>query len=161
PRAAASLCALAMGALIGVYSPTRLNWKSPHPYIGTVETLLAYDRGSGYGRLVQYRHSLAMAIDHPIFGVGPGNWQILYHAYSIGIRPPVVALIWQIPSRPNSDWVGFTAERGVPATIVLLAAFVSLAVGLVKSARRQGWLTDYDEKDHCALVGLGILIALA
>jgi O-antigen ligase len=102
-----------------------------------------------------------MAIDHPTLGVGPGNWKILYPAYSIGIQPPVVAPIWEVPSRPNSDLIGFTAERGVPATVVLLAALVSLAVGHVRSLTRLGHSTDYDEKSYCALASLGILIALA
>jgi putative inorganic carbon (HCO3(-)) transporter len=160
-QVAASVCGLVIGVFVGVYSPTRLDWKSPHPYIGTVRSLLAYDRGSGYGRIVQYRHSLAMAIDHPTLGVGPGNWKILYPAYSIGIQPPVVAPIWEVPSRPNSDLIGFIAERGVPATVVLLAALVSLAVGHVRSLTRLGHSTDYDEKSYCALASLGILIALA
>jgi hypothetical protein len=153
----ALLCALALGVVAAVYTPTRLSWKSPHPYMETVKNLLAHNRGSGLGRIVQCRHSMAMVMDHPALGVGPGNWEILYPAYLLGIRPPVIARLWHIPSRPSSDWVGFTAERGVPATVALLAALVTLAMAQIESLGRS---TNYDERAYCSLVALGTLIAL-
>ena len=48
-----------------------------------------YQGGSGRGRLIQYERTLALAIRHPLLGVGPGNWPVEYLVFGFdeGERP--------------------------------------------------------------------------
>ena len=52
------------------------------PYLDSAAGLVNYKGGSGAGRLVQYENSLAMTRAHPAFGVGPGNWPVVYPKFA-------------------------------------------------------------------------------
>lgn len=134
PVASTARCSVALGALVAglilsVLIPTQLRWTSPSPYLESAEGLLAYDRGSGQSRLRQYNRSIAMVADHLALGVGPGNWRVIYPSYLPKKGPPG---LWY-PRRANSDWITLAAERGMPATVLFLAALVSIAAACWKS----------------------------
>jgi hypothetical protein len=129
-RCGAALGALLAGVFLAVVVPTGLQWSSPHPYLESAEAIAAYNQGSGRARLKQYRRSLAMAGDHLVVGVGPGNWRIAYPSYYPKKTQPG---LWY-PRRGNSDWIVLVAERGAPATILFVASVVSLAIGCWKSS---------------------------
>jgi len=93
-----------------------------------------YQEGSGRGRLVQYQQSLWMAVRHPLFGVGPGNWAVEYPAQAARrdpslneSQPGMTFNPW-----PSSDWVALVAERGFPAVVLLALVFVFIAIGGVR-----------------------------
>lgn len=69
-------------------------------------------------RLALWGHTLNMIQDHPIFGVGPGNWPYAYAQYDQGdlLRAD------QEPLRPHNDLLWIAAEMG----ILGLLAFLSL-----------------------------------
>ncbi|HET8633840.1 MAG TPA: O-antigen ligase family protein, partial [Gemmatimonadales bacterium] len=86
-RATRGRLATLIGAgLLGVAGafllPNALEWKSDTPYLDSLVGVANFRDGSGHGRLVQWRNTLRMAKDHPVLGVGPGNWQVYYPLYT-------------------------------------------------------------------------------
>jgi O-antigen ligase len=126
----------AFGAAAAILIPNTLNWKSDSPYLDTVTGVVNYREGSGHGRLVQYGTSLKLAVQHPLLGVGPGNWAVAYPKVAAKGDPSIdhddgmTANPW-----PSSDWIAMLAERGVPATLAFVLALIGLTV-LAFSAMR-------------------------
>ncbi len=124
-----ALCAVAGGGLALVL-PNALHWRSENPYLESVKNVASYEKGSGHGRLIQYRNSMMMALRHPLFGAGPGNWPVEYPRHvRAGDRsldpsdPGMTFNPW-----PSSDWFAFLSERGPAATIVLALFFLRVAL---------------------------------
>ena len=69
------------GIVLAVVLPNRLNWRSDSPYLESLTGVANYKEGSGLGRIIQYRNTLTMAAQHPLLGVGPGNWPVHYPVY--------------------------------------------------------------------------------
>jgi O-antigen ligase len=151
-RIAALAGALALGAAVAVLVPNRLQWRSDAPYLESLRGVADYRSGSGRGRLVQYRHTLEMVRDHPVTGVGPGNWPVAYPRYT---RPgdPAFAAGQPVPTNPwpSSDWVGIAAERGLPALVLLVAA------GVLLTARAVSRLGGKPDRRAAAVGGLALL----
>ena len=128
---------LATGAVLAL--PNALHWRSKNPYLESIHKVADYSGGSGKGRLIQYERTLGLAVRHPLFGVGPGNWAVEYPARvpasdpSMNESDPGMTMNpW-----PSSDWVAFLAERGPLATILLGLFFlgvIRLAFGQLFSA---------------------------
>ena len=93
--------------------PNRLNWRSDSPYLESLTGVANYKEGSGRGRLIQYGNTLSMAADHPILGVGPGNWPVYYPRYK-SRADPSFDTDDIIPTNPwpSSDWMAMVSERG-------------------------------------------------
>jgi hypothetical protein len=138
-----------VGILMAVGAPTI--WKSPTVYLTTMREMTAYDRGSGRGRLIQYRNTLRMSGDHLLFGVGPGNWAAHYPRYAVvgdpSFRPDQ---LWQTPAHPTGDWLGLFAERGLFCLLAWTMAFVAYA--------RRAWRRARD--GEAALLSLLVTIAI-
>jgi len=70
-----------------------------------------------------------MAAAHPLFGVGPGNWPVVYPAYAArndpSLNPSEPGMTFN--PWPSSDWMAFVSERGLVTTVILLLAFVGIA----------------------------------
>ena len=119
----------AAGAAAAILVPNTLNWKSDSPYLDTVTGVVNYREGSGRGRLVQYATSLKLTAQHPLLGVGPGNWPVDYPKVAAKGDPSIdhddgmTANPW-----PSSDWIAMLAERGIPATLAFVLAMFGLAV---------------------------------
>jgi O-antigen ligase len=133
----------AFGAAAAILIPNTLNWKSDSPYLDTVTGVVNYREGSGHGRLVQYGTSLKLAVQHPLLGVGPGNWAVAYPKVAAKGDPSIdrddgmTANPW-----PSSDWIAMVAERGIPATLAFVLALVGLAVLAIGAMRNS---LDLDE----------------
>lgn len=143
--------AAVIGGMVAIVLPNTLNWKSESPYLDTARAMVDYKKGSGRGRVAQYRNSLSMTIDNPAFGVGPGNWSVEYPRFA----PPgdrsiaddgMTANPW-----PSSDWMAFVSERGLVPTLALLGTFTVLFFGAL---RRWSELKDPDAVlAQCVLAG--------
>lgn len=122
--------AAGLGALLALVLPNRLEWKSDSPYLDSVRGLADYREGSGKGRLVQYRNTVRMALDHPLVGVGPGNWPVAYPKYTFAGDPAFDPDDF-IPTNPwpSSDWIALLAERGPAALLAVLVLGAALALG--------------------------------
>jgi hypothetical protein len=157
------LFALPLAAVIGgaaaLVLPNTLDWRSDSPYMDTAKSVVNYKEGSGAGRLVQYGNSLRMSLRHPLLGVGPGNWAVVYPRFAAKDDPSLSDDGMTSNPWPSSDWMTFVSERGVVSFILLaLAMLALLADGLraVKEGR-----TPEERLSACALVGtLAILVVV-
>ncbi|HKO15070.1 MAG TPA: O-antigen ligase family protein, partial [Gemmatimonadaceae bacterium] len=122
------MIAAGIGAVLALVLPNALEWKSDNPYLESVTGIVNYQEGSGHGRLVQYTNSLHMALAHPVLGVGPGNWPVMYPRYASRGDPSLTSADEGMTSNPwpSSDWVAFIAERGLPATALLALTLLAL-----------------------------------
>jgi O-antigen ligase len=125
-RARGTFGVVVLGATLAVALPTGLRWRSPHPYRDTFVHLVDPSSTSGAGRLVQYATTLRMAAAHPTLGVGPGNWAARYVSFAEKGDPTVHEALTPVNRLPNSDLLGFVAERGIFASCCLVALVVSL-----------------------------------
>ncbi len=132
-RRRAALLALALAIGVGLAPRvSTLRWASATPYVDTLTHWVDPASPSAHGRLVQYATTWRMATAHPVLGVGPGNWAGAYPSFATATDPTVGDGPWPTTRLPNSDLLGFLAERGFPA-FALLVLLVALCV------RRGGW----------------------
>jgi O-antigen ligase len=135
------------GLLLALTLPNQLNWRSDSPYLDSLTGVANFREGSGRGRLIQYGNTARMAADHPILGVGPGNWPVHYPRYK-SPGDPAFDADDVIPTNPwpSSDWMAILAERGLPAFVLLILAGTTIALGawarVRGSARRPPSLAD-------------------
>ena len=144
----------AAGLVLSLILPNRLNWRSNSPYLDSLTGVANYREGSGRGRLIQYGNTLAMAVHHPIFGVGPGNWPVAYPRF-MSPGDPSFHIGDIIPTNPwpSSDWMAMLAERGFLALILLALVGGSLTLGAWARLRR-------GPRDTPALTDLTIVATL-
>jgi hypothetical protein len=125
----------AAAVVLALVLPNALEWKSDSPYLDSVRGVVNYKEGSGAGRLVQYRNSLKMATAHPILGVGPGNWSVVYPKFASRNDPSLNDEGMTSNPWPSSDWIAFLAERGFLAVVAYGLALIGLLVGAWMRAR--------------------------
>jgi len=148
------------GAIAAMLIPNRLEWKSDSPYLDSAAGLVNYKEGSGAGRLVQYGNSLRMTGAHPLFGVGPGNWPVVYPEYA-SRNDPSMSTDETITSNPwpSSDWVAYLSERGGIGLALLLLAMLGLIGRALRELRRGG--PRDPERVLTAIALVGTLVAVA
>ncbi|HEX8850499.1 MAG TPA: O-antigen ligase family protein [Gemmatimonadaceae bacterium] len=144
-----------LGAVAALVLPNTLDWKSDSPYLDTAKSVVNYKEGSGAGRLVQYSNTLRMSSHHPLLGVGPGNWAMVYPKFASRNDPSLADNGMTANPWPSSDWMTFLSERGFVAFAVLLLAMVSLlADGL------RGLVATNEEERLTAVALVGTLVVL-
>ncbi len=130
------LTGLALAGLLGAGAslamPNTLDWRSESPYMETAQSIVNYKAGSGRGRLVQYGNSARMALRHPIIGVGPGNWPVMYPRFASDNDPSLGQDGMTANPWPSSDWVTFLSERGIAATLCLALAFTAIVLDAIR-----------------------------
>src|SRR3954466_11381339 len=143
--------AAVIGGMVAVVLPNTLNWNSDSPYLDSARGMVDYKKGSGRGRVAQYENSLHMAIAHPLFGVGPGNWPVQYVRYAPSGDRSIADDGMTANPWPSSDWVAFISERGFIPTLALIGVFVIL---FLRSLRRWNELENPDAVlAQCVLAG--------
>ncbi len=60
------------------------------------------------GRLALWGHTMEMVASHPVFGVGTGNWRLIYPAFAKGDMIDFK----MVPRHPHSDILGIWSEMG-------------------------------------------------
>jgi O-antigen ligase len=133
-RLAVLLLAGAIGGAAATVLPNTLNWKSDSPYLDSARGVVDYTRGSGRGRIAQYKNSLRMAAAEPVLGVGPGNWPVRYTSFAPSNDRSIADDGMTANPWPSSDWIAFISERGIVAALAMLGVFVTLFVGAFR-----GW----------------------
>ena len=128
----------AAGGGLALVAPNTLNWKSDSPYLETARSVVNYREGSGRGRLVQYRNSARMTLHYPVFGVGPGNWAVVYPRFASRGDPSLASDGMTANPWPSSDWITFLSERGPVGFALLALAMVALLVDAVRVLRSDG-----------------------
>jgi len=150
---------MVVGGALALVIPNRLDWKSDNPYLESAKGIVNYREGSGKGRLRQYANSAKLALQHPTFGAGTGNWAVEYP----GVAPPNDPSISQESGMtanpwPSSDWMAVLSERGIPAFV----AWFSLMFGLLV-AGLLGWSrldAPIDERLR-AIAGASMVVVVA
>jgi hypothetical protein len=154
-----ALMATGAGVLFALVLPNRLDWKSDSPYLDSVKGVVDFREGSGRGRVAQYVNSLKMAASHPLLGVGPGNWPVVYPKFAPPNDPSISETTGMTSNPwPSSDWVAALSERGL-AAFLALAAFVALLLGGALKQRYDSGSSP--EARLAALAGGGILFVAA
>jgi hypothetical protein len=125
------------GGGLALLLPNTLNWKSDSPYLETARSVVNYREGSGRGRLVQYKNSARMTLHYPVFGVGPGNWAVVYPRFASPGDPSLGSDGMTANPWPSSDWMTFLSERGPVAFVLLALAMVALLVDAVRALRTE------------------------
>ncbi len=127
------IAGLAAGGAGAIVLPNSLDWRSDNPYLESAKGMVNYRQGSGRGRLRQYENSARLALRHPVFGVGTGNWAVEYP----GVAPPNDPSLSQETGMtanpwPSSDWMAMLSERGIPALVIWAMLLGGLAIaGLI------------------------------
>lgn len=143
--------AAAMGGALALVLPNTLDWNSESPYLDTAKSVVNYKEGSGHGRLVQYGNSLRMSLHHPLLGVGPGNWAVVYPKFASPNDPSLADDGMTSNPWPSSDWMTFVSERGTIATVILGLALLALIADGLRALRSAA--APEDRLAACALVG--------
>jgi O-antigen ligase len=159
-RALVLAAATIAGAMAAIVVPNRLEWKSDSPYLDSAAGLVNYKEGSGAGRLVQYGNSLRMTVAHPLFGVGPGNWPVVYPKFA-SRNDPSMSQDDGLTSNPwpSSDWVAYLSERGGLGFGLLLLVMLSLLIRAVRDLRGGNGFDA--ERVLTAIALVGTLVAAA
>ena len=134
-RLGGAIGAIALGAALAMVMPNTLDWRSDSPYLDTATSIVNYKGGSGHGRLIQYGNSLRMSVRHPLLGVGPGNWPVIYPRFASDSDPSLGSDGMTSNPWPSSDWVTFVSERGPAALVVLGLALLGLMLDGVREVR--------------------------
>jgi len=89
-----------------------------------LQTLANPSHGSAGGRLFLWNQTVRMALDHPLLGVGSGNWRIVFPKYAGNKQ--MMRNIWKTPRRPHNDYLWILAERGAAGLLAYLAVIGTL-----------------------------------
>lgn len=149
--------AVGLGAALPFVVRPALPWRdAAAPYLGTASRLFELDAGSGQGRLLQWRTSLALVRAHPLLGVGPGHWAVHYPAVAGASDPTVHEDAWAPTSRLlTGDVAAWLVERG---TLGLMA--LAVALGLLALTAWRGRSTDAAAHARlAALAALAVVLA--
>lgn len=150
---------LVLGGAGALVVPNSLDWKSENPYLESAKGLVNYKEGSGRGRLKQYSNSARLALQHPVLGVGTGNWPVEYPGVAPASDPSLsqdsgmTANPW-----PSSDWIAMLSERGPLAFMLWTVLLVSLGLGGLRGWGRLDLPLDARLR---ALCGAALLVVVA
>ncbi|HUQ45538.1 MAG TPA: O-antigen ligase family protein [Gemmatimonadaceae bacterium] len=147
------------GSAAALVLPNTLDWRSDSPYMDTAKSVVNYKEGSGRGRLVQYGNSLKMSVRHPLLGVGPGNWAVVYPRFAARNDPSLSDDGMTSNPWPSSDWMTFVSERGIASFVLLALAMIALVADGLRAVRNGR--TPEERLAACTLLGtLAILLVV-
>jgi O-antigen ligase len=129
---------VALGIFVIYYKPKILYLAIPVLIVtavllpGSVKTRLVsifdLDNATNKDRIYMAAVSVAMFKDHPLTGVGPNNVKKVYDRY----KPPEAR---QSNPHLHNNFLHVLAERGLPALLSLLAAFIFIIVSVLKKIK--------------------------
>lgn len=105
-------------------------------------------RKSDTGRLNWWKQTVRMFSDHPLLGVGAGNWKLQHPKYGYQEKPDFIAI-----ARPHNDFLWVLAETGIFGFISYGGLFLILLFYAYRLARQYE-----DEEDRAT--GLIFFFAL-
>jgi len=98
----------------------------------------AVTESSNPSKLDMWEVGLTIAAEHPVIGIGPDSYVLLFGAYRDRVLTPDRAAVMARfrPESPHNVYIATAANTGIPALIAYLAVIVlTFAVGL-RAARR-------------------------
>lgn len=134
------VAAVALSIAAAVVLPNRLGW-SASDFASSARQVADYQSGTGRGRVIQAATTWRMIRQNPLWGVGPGNWSVVYPAYAPEDDPSVVrGAFYPGPQTPRSDVLPLVAEWGavgVGLGIVFLTV-VGARIAHLLASRHEG-----------------------
>ncbi len=88
-----------------------------------LETFSMDNNNSTYERFILWRNSFRMIREHPLAGVGLGEWKIHFPKYGMGMAPYMNYGVIRF-EMPHNDFLLVACEAGIPALICYIALFV-------------------------------------
>jgi hypothetical protein len=122
-RAIAGAASMVLGASLALllYSPA-----SRAPMREHVGSMVQLGNASVHERLELWSRTIRMIRDHPLTGVGLGNWRIVLPTYDTrGLRSETGTLHFQ---RPHNDFLWAASETGLLGGLLYLGVFMSVLV---------------------------------
>ncbi len=125
--------------MAGVFLIQSTNFKAAKLLVDKVqqvlhpETSLSYmynsdNPTSSQTRTLVWAHTIKMTREHPVFGVGPGQWRIEIPKYGLdGFESDIRNGIKHF-QRPHNDFLWILAELGYPGLIFFLIIYISMLV---------------------------------
>ena len=102
-------------------------------------------------RLKMWKKTLSMIKDHPLTGVGSGNWKVVIPSY--GLANTVFAKGYFAPDRVHNTYLQITSETGVPGALFYFGMWVLIAIIGFKVIRKT---TSTDKKILVILMLAGL-----
>lgn len=122
-----------------------------------VETSFDPDSPALRTRIGLWRRSLAMFREHPLTGIGPGNWAVFFPRYAEpGATEDGVLSATLAPRHAHFDLLEHLSETGV----VGLASLLALVIGVAATIRKRLASGEAERRGPIA-VAAGTLVALA
>lgn len=116
------------------------------------------DLPSNYNRIALWKNTSAMSLDHPIIGVGPGNWKINLAKYGPIGNPGIVKI--RFFQRPHNDFLWVLSEKGFPGLILYMGIF-ALAIFYALKIIIKSPLKQYEQRYFALFTLWGIIVYLA
>lgn len=145
PRLGRLLVAGGLGAVCGV-----AGWAwfagPDDPVAARLRSLVAARDADGRlsdgGRTMIWRLTARMIADHPLAGVGAGNFPIRLPEYHAAPEADMAALHTDTWSRPHNDFLHVAAEKGLPGLAAFTGMFAAALVSIVATMRRPASVRD-------------------
>ncbi len=95
-----------------------------------------FTAGGGTGRTDLWGIATNMIKDHPVLGVGAGNFQLVEPSYALGnINLGQVSLVVDTPKVAHNTYLNVIAELGIIGMIPFLAVLLGAVIAAVRSVR--------------------------
>ena len=119
-------------------------------YLEKLGSIVRPDAGNNHFRLSMWKITEEMANDHPVAGVGAGNWQIAIPDYfsRVGIKEREVNWI-----SPHNDYLWILSEKGFIGLGLYLGIILAALWMLVRILRSQA---EKEEKWQALFLGAGL-----
>ena len=106
-------------------------------------------------RIKMWKKTMLMVKDHPLTGVGTGNWRIVINSYGLG--GTIMGKGIYGPDRTHNTYLQIASETGIPGILFYIGMWVLIAIAGFKLVRT----TKDDNKKIITILMLAGLSALA
>jgi len=98
--------------------------------VARIMSIEAYEEDqSAVSRLESWKAGFAIILDHPLLGIGPGNYGRFSNVYNEQVKEGLVA---------HNEFIETAAESGIPAVIVLIA-MITVLFRNTRWVRKRTW----------------------
>jgi tetratricopeptide (TPR) repeat protein len=155
---------LAAGVLVAVCGVAGWAWFAgpDDPVVARLRSLVAARDADGRlsdgGRTMIWRLTARMIADHPLTGVGAGNFPIRLPEYHAAPEADMAALHTDTWSRPHNDFLQVAAEKGLPGLAAFAGMFAAALTSIVATMRRPASVRD---GRLAAFLGMAVVSYLA
>jgi len=94
---------------------------------------ISYDESSTNARISSWKRTLKLISEHPVLGVGTGNWKVQVLKYE---NPTIGDHIFMYKN--HNDFLEMTAETGIPGGLAYLSIFIMILYGFIKVCLKAG-----------------------